>query len=126
MRYRENGFTAVELIVTIIVAMLLLGAAFQLYTTVLRSSATSQTRSVANNVSYDLLRQYQQSATTPCSQPSITPTIPSYADLSGASATVTITCPYGVGTSNISLVTVTVNYTDPNQKAVTRAIFTRN
>lgn len=120
----DSGFTAVELLVTIIVAMLLLGSGYQLYTTVLRDSGGTQRRASADNAAYQLMRQYQANTTKPCTTSSATPSVPSTADLPGSTATVTISCPYG-SSSNISLVSVTVTYNNPEQQRVTRAISTR-
>lgn len=122
-RYNQ-GFTAVELLVSIIVAMLLLGSGYQLYTTVLRDSGSAQRRASASNAAYTLLRQYQQQATTPCTASSAAPAVPSTVGLSGSTATAVISCPYG-GSSNISLVTVTLTYNNPEQQKVTRAVSTR-
>ena len=124
MTRRNQGFTAVELLVTIIVGALLLGSAFQLYTTVIRDSGAAQQRTTANSIAYDLLRQYQRKAKTPCLALSETPAAPSYSSLK-STISATITCPpYGTS-SNLSLVTITVIYNDPNQEKVIRAVLTR-
>ncbi len=124
----DAGFTAVELLVALVVGMLLLGSAYQLHTTVLKDSGDSQRRSQASNVAYDLLRQYQANSavvTKPCTTTSTNPAVPAYANLPGSSATVTVSCPYGTA-SNLSLVTVTLTYNNSNGTAqVTRAITTR-
>lgn len=124
MRSYESGFTAVELLVALVVAMLLLGSGYQLYTTVLRDSGSTQRRASADNVAYQLMRQYQANTTRPCTTSSATPAVASTAGLPGSTAAVTISCPFGTS-SNISLVSVTVTYNNPEQQRVTRAVSTR-
>ena len=118
-----QGFTAVELLVAIIVGVTLLGAAYQLYSVALSSSGDAQRRSKASNVAYDLLRTYQANSsyiTTPCAAKSASPAIPSDSGLTNATASIAITCPYSV--SSLSLITATVSYDSPNTKQVVRAI----
>ncbi len=126
MRQRtpEQGFTAVELIVALVVGVLLLGSAYQLYTTVVTDAGDAQRQSQASNIAYALLRQYQDSASfvsDPCSSNSATPTVPASANLPGATATVVTTCP--VANADLNLLTVTIEYNNANSKEqVSRAI----
>lgn len=127
MKYRqlETGFTAVELLVALIIGMLLLGSAYQLYTSVTTTSGDATRRSQASNVAYALLRENQNNTalvTNPCAVRSSTPTVPSYADLPGATATISVTCPYSDITS-ISLLTITITFNNADQtEQITRAI----
>jgi len=114
MSQRVQGFTAVELLIAIVVGSLLFTSAYQLYINVLHQSQDSTVRSLASNVAYDLLRQYQQDpywAYTPCYPDTDDPAVPSYAQLPNATAHVDITCPYNPGSPNLSRLTVTVTYT---------------
>lgn len=126
---RNQGFTAVELLVAIIVGALLLLSAYQLHTNVIHQATDAQRRSQASNVAYDILRQYQANTTmitSPCTTHTGTPTVPSYSGLVGATAAVAITCPYS-GSPDLSLITVTVNYNTSGQtQQVYRAITTRS
>lgn len=117
------GFSTVELLVSIVIAALLIGAAYQLYVTVIRSSADAKIQSTANSAAGDILQSYQSQATKPCSVQSTTPTIPANytSDLPDSSATADISCPYGTS-SNISLVKVSVSY-DSGANTVTRATY---
>lgn len=126
MRQRnlEQGFTAVELIIALIVGVLLLGSAYQLYTTIVTDAGDAQRKSQAGNIAYALLRQYQDDAGfvgDPCSSNSAIPTVPTSANLPGATATVVTTCP--VANADLNLITVTVEYNNANSKErVSRAI----
>jgi len=128
MRYKDQGFTAVELLVALIVGALLLASAYQLHVNVLHEASDAQRRSQASNAAYDLLRQYQGNSsmvTNPCTTHTAAPTVPSYANLPGATATVAITCPYS-GSTDLSLVTVTIKYNATGStQQVYRAITTR-
>lgn len=125
-RRLSQGFTAVELLIAMIVGVLLLGSAYQLHINVLQQSSEAQRASQASNLAYDLLRQYQVrsgAVTKPCSLHNYVPTVPSYTGLAKLSALVKVTCPY-TGNTNLSLVTSTITYldTDGTMQQVTRAI----
>ena len=119
MKYSQPGFTVVELLIALVVAVLLLGSGYQLYVTVLQDSSAAQRRSQASNVAYALLRDNQSHATKPCSTYSSAPAVPAYANLANASAALSIACPFG--TSGVSLVSVTVTYSTSTPQQVTRA-----
>lgn len=118
MSRRNQGFTAVELLIAIVVGTLLFISAYQLYLNVIRQSQDATARAQASNVAYDLLRQYQEDpywAYDPCWPDTDDPAIPSYSHLQGASAHVDITCPYNPGSPNLTKLTVTVTYTSNGQ-----------
>jgi len=121
---RNNpGFTVVELLVTIVVAVLILAGGSQLYSLALTNSGTAQRRANASNLAYDLLRQAQTTVTTPCAASG--PTTVTIADptiITGATAQKTITCPYATSNPNLSLISITVTYNNPETRSVTRAI----
>ena len=120
-RNTQSGFTAVELLVSIVVGVLLLGASYQLYSVALSSSGDAQRRTQASMVAYDLLRSRQPSITVPCATSTTTPIVPASANLPSATATVVASCPYTTS-SNVTLLTATVTYDSPNTKQVSRAI----
>ena len=116
MKKRLQGFTAVELLVALVVGSLLFLSAYQLHLNVIRQSSDAQWRSVASNVAYDILRTWASDGYgmiwSPCYPDSYSGSsvdIPSYANLSGASASVAVTCPYG-SSSDLSLLSVTLSY----------------
>ncbi len=123
-RNAEQGFTAVELVVALIVGVLLLGSAYQLYATIVSTSGDTQRRALASNAAYALLRDYQTNSGfvgNPCVAHSDTPTMPAWSSLPSATATVAITCPFT--SADLNLITVTVEYSNASStERVSRAI----
>lgn len=122
----ESGFTAVELLITLFIAVAFLGTGYQLYSIVVKSSSDARMRSVASNVAYDNLRRYSSQATNPCTvvTPSPTPSLGSNSGLSSAAITVTFSCPFGTS-SPTSKVQVSITYGLPQQEVV-HAIYVTN
>ncbi len=120
----QKGFTVAEVVVTLFVAGLLLLAGHQVYITVLNASAEAQQLAEADNISYGFLREYEASTTASCSEQTHTDIALPDNKLPGSPrASVTITCPYGVG-KTLSKITATVWYGEPEQE-VQHAIFAR-
>ncbi len=120
----QQGFTAVELLVAIMVGVALLGISYQLYSVSLSSSGDAQRRTQASMAAYDILRSRQLSVPASCVGPtSSTQSLASSTGLPGATATTTINClnTTDVRMNNLTLITVTVNY-DNNTRQVSRAI----
>lgn len=61
MKRRSAGFTAIEMIVTVVVAALLIIAINSLYSAVVRSSAVERNRAEASDIAYANLRHYAYS-----------------------------------------------------------------
>ena len=120
---KQAGFSAVELLVTLFIAVAFIATGYQLYSVVIQDGGNELQQAQATNIAYDNLRRYSSEATNPCSTvtPSPTPSIPSGTSLTNPSITVTITCPYGTSL-NLTMITVTVNYGIP-QKQVVHALF---
>ena len=107
--YPSNGFTVVELLVAIVIAVLIIGAGGQAYSVALNNAGTAQRRAKASNMAYDLLRQAQTTATYPAALP-------------GATATKTITCPFASSSTKLSYIKITLTYNNPDSRSITRAI----
>ena len=122
----EAGFSAVELLITLFIAVAFVGTAYQLYSIIIDDGGTARTRTQANNIAYTTLRSYAPQATNPCSvvTPSPTPTIPGNSTLSAASITVTFSCPYGLAAATTK-VQVSVKYGSP-QEEVVHALYVTN
>lgn len=110
-QHGNEGFSTVELLISLFVAAAFIATSFQLFSIVVGDSNAARLRSRASNIAYENLRLYSATATTGgvCSPtPSnITPTAPS--DLPLATITVSFSCPYG-NNSKTSRIKVTVNY----------------
>lgn len=121
----ESGFTAVELLVAMLVGVLLLGSAHQLYAVILQDSGEVQQRAIANTFAYAKLRQAQKnpSIVKPyCAPYATTGNVPTTVGISPrATYSIDVTCPYATNTA-LSLIAVTVNYFTPEARKVTRAI----
>jgi prepilin-type N-terminal cleavage/methylation domain-containing protein len=125
MSHTENGFTIIELLISLLVAGLILISAYQLFGVVNNDSLEVRQRAIASNIAYENLRTYSSSATNPCTviTPSPQPSVPTDSTLVAPTAiVVTITCPYGTA-SNISKIAIKVTYGNP-QVEVNHALFT--
>lgn len=131
---KQEGFTAVELLVALIVGVLLVGSAYQVYTTLVRESSDSLRRAQASGVAYQLIREQQKTMVGACAATEKSVAVPADAGLGPtATAKLVITCPYDThnpdGTiqspSAMSLVAATVTYQTTARQEVTRAITVR-
>lgn len=118
-RAMQEGFSAVELLITLFIAAAFIATGYQLYSVVTTDGSTALQQAQATNIAYDYLRRFSTEATNPCTvvTPTPTPTIPSTATLTNASVAASITCPYGLST-DLSLITVTVTYGVPQKQVV--------
>lgn len=130
-RQQQAGFSAVELLITIFIAALFIGAGYQLYIAIVRDGSDTRNQATASNLAYSYIRQYSSLATNPCTAitPSPAPTIPSgaqYTALVSPTITASITCPYAAP-SGTSLLTVTVTYGPGSpQKQVQHTLYVTN
>ena len=108
-----QGFSAIELLVTLFIALLFLSIGYTLYGTIVTTSSTARHRAQADNIAFEYLRRYETTATNPCT--TSTPvngaavTGPAALGLATPTVTVNITCPNSSATL-LSLVKVTVLY----------------
>jgi type II secretory pathway pseudopilin PulG len=111
----KSGFTAVELLVTMFVAVAFLGAGYQLYSLIIKDGGQTRAQARAANTAYDYLRQYSLSADTPsCAASTPFDSSVSVAGLTAVTVTVDLSCPYAT-TTNITKIDVTVRYNNPQQ-----------
>lgn len=114
-RRKESGFTAVELLITLFVAVAFLVAGYQLYNLVIKDSGQTRAQAKAANIAYNYLRQYSTSVASPCATSTPLSDSPiSVSGLASVTVTVNITCPYPATTS-ISKLDVSVFYNNPQQ-----------
>lgn len=114
-RTDQNGFTAIELLISLFVAAAFLVSGYQLFTAIIKDGGNARAKAKASNVAYDYMRRYSVSTASPCvaSNPENSTDV-SVTGLSATSVSVAITCPYS-SPSSLSKVEVTVTYNTPQQ-----------
>jgi len=119
MTKHQDGFTIIELLVTLFVAGILLMAGFQLFTVALKSSAASSQQATISDVAYNYLQQYGAMAQANCPALGAYPlgtngTTVSVAGVQKVNVTVTVDCG-SLSTNDLSRVNVTLTYGTPAQ-----------
>ena len=115
----QSGFSAVELLITLFIAVAYLATGHQLYTSIISDSGATRQQAKASNVAYDYLRRYAGSITSPCSASTLNNSAvsPVPDGLSNVKVTVTISCPQA-SLTNLSKVEVRVTYGADSQEVV--------
>jgi len=125
-KQEKYGFTIVELLITMFVAVAFLLAGYQLYSLMIKDSSETTMQTRASNLAYEYLQRYKSTATNPCSTQ--TPATDQSIETDGLYAvkfSVTIYCPYGTG-SSISRVKIDLKYGDKSpQQTVSNATYVR-
>lgn len=111
----QNGFTVVELLITLFIAAAFLVSGYQLFNLIIKDGGQTRAESRASNVAYDYLRKYSSSAVFPCvvSTPVNNAAI-TVTGIANVRVTVALTCPYASNTS-VTKVSVTLTYNNPLQ-----------
>lgn len=118
---KQNGFSAVELLITLFVAAGFLVAAYQLYNVILNDGGATHQRASVANIAYDYLRQYEATAPDVCNANSPLEDSPISIDgIGDASITVEYSCPINSDPS-ITKVEVTLKYGDEHVSYATYA-----
>lgn len=119
-----TGFTTVELMVTLFVAVLFILTGYQLYGAINLNTNNTRAMAEASNIAYDVLRNegsVYQSTTALCTSPAIDTSVTRDSKIQNMSIEVA-RCSPPLSISNITIVTVTVKYGDP-QKEVKHATY---
>ncbi|HRN97669.1 MAG TPA: prepilin-type N-terminal cleavage/methylation domain-containing protein [Candidatus Saccharibacteria bacterium] len=107
---KQQGFTVVELLITLFIAAAFLVSGYQLFSVIVKDGGEARMQSSASDVAYDYLQRYKSSATSPCTSSTPLNNSPISVDgLSNVLVTVKIRCPYSATTS-VSKINVTVKY----------------
>lgn len=118
-RREQQGFTAVELLVSIIVGVVFFLTVGQLYSVVINDAADSRNRANASSLAYAQARTiYKQKTNTPCVASSASITLTSSGLPGTVTRTTAIDCPFStVGNypSTVSRITVTITYGNPQE-----------
>ncbi len=114
--HNQQGFTAVELLVTLFIGATFLLAAYQIYSVITNDAAATRNRSKASNIALDNARMIALQFSGACTGVSTStfspsPSIPANSGLPSATISATKDCPIPSGPSRI---TVTVSYGNNN------------
>jgi len=110
MRKQSNGFSAVELLITLFVAAIFLAAGYQLFNFIVTDSGNTRAESSVSNSAYDYLRRYSNSATNPCTAfTALSSQAVSIDGVDSPTVTVTLSCPQ-TGTPSLTKVEVAISY----------------
>ncbi|MEP7204969.1 MAG: hypothetical protein ABI716_02145 [Candidatus Saccharibacteria bacterium] len=113
---QQTGFSAVELLITLFVAVAFLVAGYQLYSLIIKDSGQTRSEARASNVAYDYMRRLSVLPAGNCTAGTALPTTSiTVTGLSAVTVTVVVTCPYAAPSNNVSKVDVTVLYNSPQQ-----------
>jgi len=125
-RTLQQGFSAVEVLVTVMVGIMFIGAIAQMYGVVMSDAAAVRNRATASSVAYAQLRSLTAAASAPCSA-----WTGSYAGPTSLPSPVTVStaedCPYTATYANnaVSRLTVTVTYgSGTSQESVKHVLYT--
>jgi type II secretory pathway pseudopilin PulG len=119
MNQRRQGFTAVELLVSIIVGVVFFITVGQLYSVVINDAADSRNRANASSLAYTQARTvYKQQANTSCSASSASITLTSTGLPGTVTRTTVVDCPFNIAgnyPTTVSRITVTITYGNPQE-----------
>lgn len=105
-----DGFSAVELLITLFVAAIFLAAGYQLFNFVVTDSGNTRAESSVSNSAYDYLRRYSNSATNPCAASTVLSDQALTIDgVDTPTVTVTLSCPQ-TDTPSLTKVEVAITY----------------
>ncbi len=117
MKNYKNGFSAVELLITLFIAAAFLISGYQLYAVVIKDGGEARANARAANAATDYLQQYKSNVAVknPCSSSNLLTDSPvTVTGLSNTTVSVAITCPYNT-TASVSKILVTLKYGTPQQ-----------
>jgi hypothetical protein len=130
---KESGFSAVELLITLFIAVAFIAAGYQLYSAVIGDGGLARSRAIASNIAYENLREVAGNTNpSPCQPPPATiissPAMPPNSNLDNPVISAVISAPNGCGASDwkntVMLVQITITYgPTSNRQQVMHAIY---
>lgn len=117
---RESGFTAVELLITLVIASMFLFAGYQLYTQVTRDGAASSKVAILSNLLRERMRSTAAGLPATCSASGPTTQAQSVTGVGNVTYSTTISCPLAE-LPTLKLIRVDATY-DGNKK-VSHAVY---
>lgn len=117
---REQGFSAVELLITLFIGALFLISGIQIYGFIFSNGTESGQTAKASNLAYEMLQEFKASYETESgnceTSTDSNPTISDNHGLSIVSSSIVVECPFAAFTGSqeglkaLSKITVTINY----------------
>lgn len=113
----ELGFSAIELLITLLIGSLFIIMGFQLYTVSISNGNEAKREAIASNTAYSQLMKLYSTGTGVATCPG-TPSVTTANVLSNTAVqTTTISCPYPTDQPKLRLVLVNVKYTSSQEEA---------
>ncbi len=113
----NQGFSTVELLISLFIAAAFIGTGFQLFSVIMKDSNDARLRAKAGSIINTTLQERINSTNNICSPTPSPATIAiQTSELPQASANVTYSCPYG-NSSKTTRISVVVSYGSPQQQA---------
>jgi prepilin-type N-terminal cleavage/methylation domain-containing protein len=130
---KQSGFSAVELLITLLIAAIFLISGFELYAAIIKNGADARRLASAGSVITDYIQRYKSTATNPCTaQTPLTNSSITVFGLPNVTITVAINCPYNSGSytaettpQTVSEIVATLKYGTP-QQIVSNATYVSN
>ncbi|MDK2898846.1 MAG: hypothetical protein PWQ10_33 [Patescibacteria group bacterium] len=120
----SKGFTTVELLVTLFIAVAFITSGYQLYSLITKDGGEVRAQAQANDVTRDYLQRYKASATNPCTpQTPLTDSPITVDNLANTTISIIISCPYSSNLDTVSKILVTMKYGNSPQKSVSNATY---
>ncbi len=116
-----DGFTAVELLITLFIASIFLMTGYQLYTVIMSDGASAKFQAKSANIAYEYLTNAQAAVAASCTPAASAPALPVNSDVPGLEIAVNTTCPYGNG-NQVSRIEVIVKYGSATPKLEVRSV----
>jgi Tfp pilus assembly protein PilV len=121
-RNKELGFSAIELMITLFIAVSFFTAGYQIYSLITSDGFETRSRALANNTAYDYLQRYKPDSTASC-----TPSAPlsnqaiTVATLTNVTISISITCSQ-INDINVAKETVTIKYGTPSKSITSTTV----
>lgn len=107
----QTGFSAVELLITLVIASLFIIMGYQLYSVSIENGGDARREAAASALAYKKLRQMSTAGTGVATCPGSPTSTTADVDNNKAVQTTTISCPYPTDFPKIRLAIVKVKYT---------------
>ncbi len=118
---QESGFTAVELLITLIIASLFLFAGYQLYTQVMRDGTASSKMAILSNLLRERMRSTAAGLPATCAASGPTTQTQTVAGVGSVTYSTTVSCPLATELPTLKLIRVDATYDD--NKKVSHAVY---